>query len=344
MTGSPSGPNDPSILSDAQLEMLLRATGPRPAAPAERAGRVRRTAHAVFRMQARAARRRRLAWGLGLATAALLVAGAALPIFLGPGAPELARIARVTGEGSIHSRGFLLPRTRPALSGGPVRARNEVSTATEGRLAFTMDRGGSVRLAAGSRVRLLDRRVVELQRGALYVDSEQGRAAEADPIEIRTPLGRVLEKGTQFEVRLLEDTVRVRVRRGSVEMRRGEMGIDVGAGHELEIDSHGATRTRELPPFDPDWDWVEDIAPPLEIQGRTLREFLEWAALESGMRLQFADEDLANAASTIVLSGSIEGLTLDQALDSVLLTSRMTRRIEADTLRIERLAPAEPER
>ena len=342
MTGPFHEPDDPAILSDAQLETLLRATGPRPAAPAERADRVRRAAHAVFRMQARAVRRRRLAWGLALATAALLVAGAALPILLGAGGPELARIARVTGEGSVRSRGFLLPRTLPARSGGPVRARNEVSTAPEGRLAFTMERGGSLRLASGSRVRLLDARVVELQRGALYVDSE-GRAAGADPIEIRTPLGRVLEKGTQFEVRLLETAVRVRVRRGSVEMLRGGTGTNVAAGHELEIDSHGAARTRELPAADPDWDWVEDIAPPMEIQGRTLREFLEWAALESGMRLQFADEDLATSASTIVLSGSIQGLTLDQALDSVLLTSRMTRRNEIGTLRIERLAPAEPE-
>ena len=332
-------------ISDAELEALLRATGARPEAPSERAERVRRAAYAVFRTQAaRAVRRRSLTWGLALATAALLVAGAALSIFLGDGGHELARIARVSGQASIRSRGFLMPRTVPARTGHPLRAPSEVTTAPDGSLAFEMTGGGSVRLAPGSRVRLLDARVVELERGTLYVDSEQTRAAGAAPIEIRTPLGRVLEKGTQFEVRILEDAVRVRVRRGAVEMRHGEAGIEIPAGHELEIDARGATRSDEIPAYDADWDWVSDIAPPMAIQGRTLREFLDWAALEGGLRLQFADEALANSAATIVLSGSIEDLTLDQALDSVLLTSRMARKVEGDSLRIERAAPAEPAR
>ncbi|HEU5182270.1 MAG TPA: FecR family protein [Candidatus Polarisedimenticolia bacterium] len=334
-------------ISDADLEALLRATGARPEAPSERAERVRRAAHAVFRTQAaRAVRRRRLTWGLALATAALLVAGAALPVVLGvgPGSPEVARVTRVSGQASIRSGGFLLPRTAPALTGGPVRAHNEVITAPDGALAFEMAGGGSVRLAPGSRARLPEARVVELERGTLYVDSEQGRAAGAEPIEIRTPLGRVLEKGTQFEVRLLEDALRVRVRRGAVQMRRGAAGIDVAAGQELEVDARGGTRSGEIPAYDTEWSWAGNIAPPMAIQGRTLREFLDWAALESGLRLQFADEELGTSASTIVLSGSIEGLTLDQALDSVLLTSRMTRKVETDTLRIERLAPAEPPR
>ncbi len=332
-------------ISDADLEALLRATGVRPEAPAERAERVRCVAHAVFRTQAaRAVRRRRLTWGLALATAALLVASAALPIILGLGSPVLARVARVSGQASIRSRGFLLPRTAAALTGGAVRAPSEVTTAPDGSLAFEMAGGGSVRLAPDSRVRFPEARVVELERGTLYVDSEQGHAAGAEPIEIRTPLGRVLEKGTQFEVRLLEDALRVRVRRGAVEMRRGGAGIDVAAGHELEIDARGGTRSGEIPAYDADWSWVGDIAPPMAIQGHTLREFLDWAALESGLRLQFADEELATSASTIVLSGSIEGLPLDQALDSVLLTSRMTRKVEGDTLRIERIASTVPVR
>jgi fido (protein-threonine AMPylation protein) len=75
----------------------------------------------------------------------------------------------------------------------------------------------------------------------------------------------------------------------------------------------------------------------MEIEGRSLREFLDWMARERGFRIRFSSGDLEADAGSIRLNGSIRGMTLDQALESVLLASGMRHRIEADLLVVERL-------
>jgi ferric-dicitrate binding protein FerR (iron transport regulator) len=331
-------------ITDEELAGLLKATGARPAAPPDRAARVRGAAHAAFKRQADRRARSRRTWGaLGLAAAALVLVSLALPL-LRPGASPLqpvARIERVEGAAAIRSGGFLLSRSSEPRPGGMLGANSQVSTSAGGRLAFRMTTGRSVRLAPGTRIQVLGAHVLRLEHGALYVDSSRVSGAP-DPIEIRTTLGSILETGTQFEVRVLEDSLRVRVRQGSVELRRPEGALGIPAGREIEMDSSGTTRDRDLSPYDAEWSWVSDIAPPMEIEGRTLREFLDWVAREKGLKLQFAGEPLEAAASTIVLRGTIAGLDVDQALDSVLLTSRMSRQVAGDTLRIEGMSPAGP--
>ena len=56
------------------------------------------------------------------------------------------------------------------------------------------------------------------------------------------------------------------------------------------------------------------------------------------------DEDTVFLDADIVLNGSIEGMSLDEALQSVLPTCRMRHRIEDGILRIEPLPPAEETR
>ena len=78
----------------------------------------------------------------------------------------------------------------------------------------------------------------------------------------------------------------------------------------------------------------------MELEGRSLREFLDWMVRERGLRLQFTSPDLAGAASEISLNGSIDGMTLDQALESVLPTCRMAHRINGDVLVVQPISVA----
>ena len=70
----------------------------------------------------------------------------------------------------------------------------------------------------------------------------------------------------------------------------------------------------------------------MEIEGRFLLDFLQWDARERGVRLVFTDEKLAARARTIVLSGSIAGMTLDEATTSVLTTCGLIHRWEGESL------------
>ena len=73
----------------------------------------------------------------------------------------------------------------------------------------------------------------------------------------------------------------------------------------------------------------------LDLQGRTAREFLDWVARERGWTLVFADAEVARSAEEIVLGGTVEALTLDQALDAVLPTCRMVYEVMDGVLRVE---------
>ena len=99
-------------------------------------------------------------------------------------------------------------------------------------------------------------------------------------------------------------------------------------GTELELDPDGSVTRRELSTYGPEWEWIIGITPALDLEGRTARTFLDWVARERGWTLAFADEAVARSAEEIELGGTVERLTLEQALDAVLPTCRMIYRVE----------------
>ena len=68
----------------------------------------------------------------------------------------------------------------------------------------------------------------------------------------------------------------------------------------------------------------------------TLSVFLDWVAREGGWTIRFADEALRRSAPSIVLRGSIDGLTPEQALEAILPTCGLTHRIANGTVTIDR--------
>jgi hypothetical protein len=94
----------------------------------------------------------------------------------------------------------------------------------------------------------------------------------------------------------------------------------------LTLDASGRIVRTEEEGTGGGWTWAEAIAPMMEIEGRSLLEFLEWVVRERGVRLRFADADVTGRAPTIVLRGSIAGMTLQQATASVLATCGMIHR------------------
>jgi ferric-dicitrate binding protein FerR (iron transport regulator) len=249
-----------------------------------------------------------------------------------PAAP-LARIEMVVGA-ARHQTGADGPSAlvRP---GDPIAADSQIATGEQSRVALRLAGGHSVRLDVGTRVRVVSDRAIALDRGALYVDSRGAAAA----IEIRTALGSVRDIGTQFEVGSLAGEMRVRVRQGRVRLDANGRTIEAGAGQELHVASVGGVASRDVGSFAAALGWVGAITPMMAIDGRPLGEFLDWTARERGLRLQFASPSLSASASTIVLSGSIENLTLDEALESVLATCGLSARVHDDVLMIGAAAP-----
>ncbi len=302
------------------IERLIRLAEPRPTIAEERQERVFAAVEAEFEaMTARRTRRKQWGWIATAAAAVLLVvlgatiwrssSGVDLP---GP----IATIEATSGKRSV--AGTLAP-------GATVQSG-------DGRIALRLAGGHAIRLDHESELILHAPDRLTLNSGALYFDS--GTSGEAAPVEILTPFGTVLDIGTRYELRLTAETLGVRVRDGHVRVVTDDAEFEAPRGVETRIDHDGNLSRRDTTAFGEDWAWTLDVLPPIAIDGRPLREFLEWAARESGRRLAFLDSELLVQASEIRMSGTIDGLTVDEALETLLTASGLTYRVDAGTLEI----------
>jgi ferric-dicitrate binding protein FerR (iron transport regulator) len=193
--------------------------------------------------------------------------------------------------------------------------------------------GASVRLDAGTRVRLASATLVELTRGGVYVDTG-GRANGRNEVAIRTTAGLFQALGTQFEVRAEGGgaATRLRVREGSVRLDRGDDSVLTDTGQELIVRSDGSLDHGRTAAYGPEWDWVLKTAPILDIEGVKVRTFLDWIARETGRRVELSDEQTASLCDSTVLHGSIEHLTPADAPSVVLPSSGLGHRLSDGTL------------
>lgn len=308
---------------------LLRLAGRRPQVPESEVAPLREEARAVFRRQARKATgRSHLVWmttaAAGLAAALLLVVGLMSKDPDGPGVP-VARIEMRTGEVTL-SRADLLPGTL-------------VTTADSGRVAVRLPTGASVRIDGNSSVRFDSEYYLTLERGALYADAGVSRMSSGghQGIEITTPFGSVRDIGTQFEVRLVPEGLRVRVREGKVRVHLDGRLVETGAGGELLVHEDGSSQSADVPAYGPDWEWVQRTAPPFTIENASLADFLNWVSRETGLRWHLAEPH--GDPGQVTLHGSIEGLTAEEALSVVLPGSGYRYRVEGGEIRLEKAAP-----
>ncbi len=322
----PRGPRRP----DAELE-LLRLAGPRLPVPPEREERVRRTVRAHWQAAVAVPRRRRLIWlAMPLAAAALIALVILLPQRRTAPPALLAAVEVVTGQARVATDAG----EAVAVAGMTLTEGSIVTTDDRGRVALRLGTA-SVRLDASSRVVLASATRLALERGAVYLDAS--RLASRGGLTVSTPVADVLEIGTQFEVRLLGDRLRVRVREGAVVLRRGEPLLDLSAGNEALLTRDGTVRVVPVPGTDPGWSWVLAVAPPFRLEGSSAASFVRWAARESGLALRWASPDVASAAESIVLHGDATGVPPDQAPAAVLPTCGLMHRLDNGTLVVSRL-------
>lgn len=306
------------------IETLLRVTGRRPAVSADRTGRVRDAARARWMSEvAGRARRRRVRWVVSMASAAVAIVAVGLgfrmlrpPI---PAEPSGVRVERVWNVaqlpvGSIVPRGYV------------------VTTGLDARVALRAATGHSVRLDIDTTLRVISGSEFALERGAVYVDAHRGSAPSGTSIRINTPVGTVEDRGTQFEARLEGSALALRVREGVVTVQRRDERFEAREGQTLRLGASGPVDRTEDAATGAAWSWVEAIAPAMEIDGKSLLDFLHWIARERGVRLEFDDPGLAEKAPKTVLRGSIAGMTPEQAVTSVLATCGLRHRWEDGAL------------
>jgi ferric-dicitrate binding protein FerR (iron transport regulator) len=334
------GPGGDIHQRDDLVERLLRMADNGPEIPAGGADRVKEAIRPHWQRQVRAGRRRRTAWA-----AAGLVAAASLMVALlwapsarrGPVGP-VAIIASMQGAVDLVSSTGGSDAAVPARIGTEVLPGTWIRTGDDGRASLRLNRGQSLRIDRATRVRVGSPVLLELARGGVYVDSG---AAAAGGIEVHTALGVARDIGTQFEVRQDSRALAVRVREGVVVLTRAGEDLNIAHGTAVRVFADGTVETTRIPVHGEEWDWVQRVAPPLEIEGLSVVAFLDWVSRETGLRIRYSSPQVERFAADTVLHGSIEGVAPAEAPDVVLPSCGLAARRLGGSLTVGSLGEVE---
>ena len=310
---------------DRHVERLLGLAGPRPGVSSVRADRVRTPVRAAWQQHSRrrAAKRRTT-----FITAIVSVVAALL--FVLARAPERGGTGVVPGEAVAIVEHVDGSATR-IRSDQRVRIGEPIETDDGQRVALRFADGTSVRVDTRSRLRVAAASAIDLEAGAVYVDTgrENGR------FEVRTALAIARDLGTQFEVRLIDAQLRLRVRTGLVELGDGVQSISARPGTEILFSSGGVV-SRPVAVHGADWEWTARLAPRLDMEGLSLAAFLQRTAREQGWTIEYRDETLEREAARTILHGSVDGLSPADAVAIAVETSGLRHHLDRGVLVLSR--------
>jgi hypothetical protein len=297
---------------DEQEELvrrLLRLSGGRPAVPSEVADRVRESVHSHWKQSVRARSRKRFAFIFTTAIAACLLIFLLANYVEETILPDPVSVAVIENQiGSV-----VLDQNQLITRGALLVSNSTLETGLMGRALLRTSQDVTMRLDVNTRVRFESESSFVLEQGAIYMDS----GPKHKRFQISTPLGDVANQGTQFEIRLQESNMEVRVREGSVSLTNEKLSRDVTAGKRLTVNAGGNVEISEFAPYGPAWEWITSVSPEFDLEGRTLTDFLGWIVHENGWTLEAASQ-IEQSHGKIVLHGSVEHLSPAQMLEAVL--------------------------
>ena len=332
---------------EESVRRLLEMAGPRPPIPQEDLDAISNAARFAWQMQVRQqaaarAQRRHLpprTLLLPLAAALAVAIGLALWWALRDSRvlPAAAWVEAVAGPVHLGSEAGEMAKGDPVPLGVALRSGHGDAP---GRAVLRLAGGTTVRLDTDTRLRFVSAAALELERGAVYVDTGSARPSPSrTAIEVRTALGTARDVGTRFAVRIMDSAsgvLLVRVRDGAVLTESGGRAYLTPAGQELALRRDGRAERSPLALHGSEWGWVLEASPGFDIEGRSLQELLAWVSRETGWQIRFADEGLAASAEGIVLHGSIGDLRPDRAPFAVLPGAGLEGELQGGTLIVRR--------
>jgi ferric-dicitrate binding protein FerR (iron transport regulator) len=320
---------------DNQIAELLKLAGRRPSPGADRMRQARDAAHAEWTRTLRARHGRRLAIAAAVAAMAVGAVGGGTWLWTSPPPARVERADLATLRKIVGRVRIVDPSDRAVDAGLGSTARrlsagDRVEVGQRSLAAFELADGTSVRLAGATRVRLDSDNGLTLERGTMYVDANP--ALRTNITRVATPFGTIHHVGTQFELRLLSDTLSVRVREGEVAVERPDSTLTSFAGEGLLVARNGEVQRTAISKSGAEWAWVATMAAPFALEGASVSACLDWASREQGWRWEYADTAARRRAERAVLHGAIDGMTPEQVVFAVLPASGLTATRAGDRL------------
>lgn len=323
---------------DEPLEQLLRRADPRPTPDAVDAAAVRNAVHAEWqRVTGRRQTRSRVA-GYAIAATVLIVAFAAFNTFrfVAPDAVQVAVIQKSFGSISfVGERSVLTPAN--ALT--RVLSGQTIVTGVDAGIALAWGNGGSLRIDKSTEVEFIGDDRVYLHVGQIYFDSKPSSlmagidAGGSSRLTIETRHGDVAHVGTQYMTSIKGRSLAVSVREGQVTVENQARQHSAAGGQQLLFDGGRQPLRLSINAFGDDWDWVAEVAPPVDIDGRTIDEFLQWVGRELGYEVVYVADEVEQNAKTKTMNGTVN-VSPAAALSMRMMTADLAWRIEEGELHV----------
>lgn len=302
--------------SDADIQQLLTLAGPRIQPPAEVEARVRAATMAAVEalppVVESGASWRRPAFALAATVLLGLLTG--LLILRDPGPGSAGEILYASGAYTI--RGSDAPENQ-ITPGAIIRT-------TTGRMLIDLGHGRTLRVDEGAGLTLRSRSEIWLHGGRIYIDSASG-----ERVSVVTPFASISDVGTQFEVSVDGEALVVATREGAVNVQLGDEALlsraRPGQGEILNIEALELVMRTPVSTTGERWSWTQQARPLFPVQDRTVLEYLQWSARETGKTLRFSTPLAAQQAGLRPLFGRLGKADADpETVLRVLATSGFT--------------------
>ncbi len=299
------------------LDELFDGAQPRPRPTAEERAAAFQGVHAHWKktvaMRTRQ-RQRRMTVG-GLLAASLVLAISLLWPQRSPTAPvTVATIERIHGDVLIHTPASSV--WRPLTPGAyDITAGTQLRT-LDGALRVSTHDGGSVRIDAQTVVRFAQEASLSVDTGRLYYDSGIRNAQ----ITITTPLGTIRNIGTQFSVRLGNDTLAIAVRTGATVLHNKLHGDAMTrAGQRRTVFTDGTIpQLEDLDDGQSQWAWADALGARFALGGQSALDYLQWLEQETGRTVRFRDQARFAASTKFFRAGSANADTSHASIQATL--------------------------
>jgi len=239
--------------------------------------------------------------------------------------PIAATVSRVVGSEQLKSR---YPEATQ------VHVGELITTASNEGLSLLLARSESLRIDENTRIRVDAADRFTLLAGRVYADTGL-YVYRNGGLTIDTAFGEVTDVGTQFSVTMSAQSLDVAVREGRVDVRDQSDTYSARMGERLTLVAGSGVEIGALDTHDEYWNWIVDLTPTFDTSNKSLLDFLKWAARETGRELRFETDESRMFAMRTDVHGPVSGLTPNEALESVLVTTTVRYRIETDKILIE---------
>lgn len=219
--------------------------------------------------------------------------------------------------------------------GQPVMAGDVLDTLGGGGLSLSLDRETSLRLDGGSLLTVDAGDEFTLISGRVYIDTGPAMYGKT-PLNVHTASGTAVDIGTQFSVAFDAVDMTVAVREGEVNVSSLAVTHKVPSGDRLRVRPGAPVSRESISATDSSWGWAVALAPMPNVDQRSFLDFLKWVARETGLELQFADDELRMLTMQVELNGTFDGMSIEGAIESSFQTTNLSYSIDNGTLTVMR--------